>query len=125
MGNCNGDCKNVDPTTIDFFKISEDDKRPDGMWEQATLKNFNTVKATVPWDIASGNYMIRHEIIALHEANMVGGCEFYPSCINVQVQGGGDAYPSDTVKFPGGYNEQDPGIYLPNMYDSQQGVGNK
>ncbi|TIA98171.1 hypothetical protein E3P88_00832 [Wallemia ichthyophaga] len=122
MGNCNGDCKNVDPTTIDFFKISEDDKRPDGMWEQATLKNFNTVKATVPWDIASGNYMIRHEIIALHEANMVGGCEFYPSCINVQVQGGGDAYPSDTVKFPGGYNEQDPGIYLPNMYDSQQGI---
>lgn len=122
MGNCYDDCNNVDPASVDFFKIAEDDKREDGVWEQASLKEFNTAKARVPWNIAPGNYLIRHEIIALHQANEVGGCEFYPACVNVVVQGEGDVYPGDTVKFPGAYDAEEPGIYTPALYDSQEGV---
>ncbi|TIB85903.1 hypothetical protein E3Q06_01754 [Wallemia mellicola] len=122
MGNCYDDCNNVDPTTVDFFKISEQDMREDGQWEQASLVDFATAKSKIPGNIQPGNYIIRHEIIALHNANEVGGCEFYPSCTNVYVNSDGDSVPGDTVRFPGGYDPEEAGIYTPELYNQQEGL---
>ena len=49
------------------------------------------------------------------------GCEFYPSCTTVYVTGDGSAVPPDTARFPGAYSPDDPGIYLPDIYDTQEG----
>ena len=64
--------------------------------------------------------MIRHEIIALHLATTFGKAEFYPSCSQIKVGGSetGAPNPDECVKFPGAYNDDDPGIYDPNVFDA-------
>ncbi|KAJ3722055.1 glycosyl hydrolase family 61-domain-containing protein [Lentinula guzmanii] len=67
-----------------------------------------------------GNYLIRHEIIALHLATELGGAEFYPACSQVKVGGSqtGMATDSEMVLLPGAYTDTDPGIYDPDVYSS-------
>jgi len=63
-----------------------------------------TVK--IPAGLANGDYILRHEIIALHEGNNPRmGPEFYPSCINIRVSGGAAAFKvtGQGVTFPAGY----------------------
>ncbi len=69
----------------------------------------------LPEDLAPGDYLIRHEIIALHLAVSKGGAEFYPSCTQVRVSGDGSGKPQDTVTFPGAYSDSDPGIFDPEV----------
>lgn len=71
---------------------------------------------TVPSYLASGQYIIRHEIIALHAAYTYPGAQVYPSCIQVQVTGSGTKTPSSSylVAFPGAYTASTPGI----VYDA-------
>lgn len=82
---------------------------------------MNGVVATVPLpkNLAPGNYVIRHEIIALHLATTFGKAEFYPSCSQIKVGGSGTGVPNsnELVTFPGGYSDSDPGIYDPNVFD--------
>jgi hypothetical protein len=49
----------------------------------------------------------------------MGGAEFYPACSQLQVGGSGTGKPtaSELVTFPGGYQDNDPGIYDPTVYD--------
>ena len=42
----------------------------------------------IPKGIENGDYIMRHEIIALHLANQKGGAEFYSSCFQLRVTGG-------------------------------------
>lgn len=56
--------------------------------------------------------MVRHEIVALHIAESLGGAEFYPSCTQVKLGGNGSGTVQDTVKFPGAYSDKDPGILI-------------
>jgi hypothetical protein len=78
--------------------------------------NGKPVSVTLPTNIAAGDYLIRHEIIALHLAMTLGGAEFYPSCTQVRIGGSQTGTPDQTVLFPGGYNDNDPGIFDPNVY---------
>ncbi|KAF8749111.1 Glycoside Hydrolase Family 61 [Rhizoctonia solani] len=66
--------------------------------------------------LLTGQYLLRAEVIALHVASSVGGAQFYMSCYQLQVTGGGSASPA-TVKFPGAYKATDPGILF-NLYGS-------
>jgi hypothetical protein len=77
--------------------------------------NGQPANVTLPSNIAPGNYIIRHEIIALHLANEMGGAEFYPSCSQLNISGTGTGAPTskDLVSFPGAYSDTDPGIYVP------------
>jgi cellulase len=65
----------------------------------------------IPADIAPGDYLLRAEVIALHTAGSSGGAQFYMSCYQLTVSGGGAAAPA-TVKFPGAYKASDPGILV-------------
>ena len=71
---------------------------------------------TLPNEIAPGDYLVRHEIIALHLAVTQGGAEFYPSCTQIRVGGSQTGTPNQTVSFPGAYNDNDPGIYDTSIY---------
>lgn len=65
----------------------------------------------IPADIPSGDYLLRAEALALHTAGQAGGAQFYMSCYQITVEGGGNASPA-TVRFPGAYSASDPGIRI-------------
>ena len=79
--------------------------------------NGKSYSTNIPNGLASGQYLIRHEIIALHLAVTMGGAEFYPSCSQVNVRGSqvSVASANELVSFPGAYSDSDPGIYDPNV----------
>lgn len=79
--------------------------------------NGKSYSTNIPNGLASGQYLIRHEIIALHLAVTMGGAEFYPSCSQVNVGGSqvSVASANELVSFPGAYSDSDPGIYDPNV----------
>ena len=116
MANCNGDCSTVDKTTLKFFKIAEagliDDTNVPGTWasDQLIAAN-NSATVTIPSTIAAGNYVLRHEIIALHSAGDTNGAQNYPQCINLKVTGGGSDSP-DGVLGTELYKATDPGILI-------------
>ncbi|KAF8557185.1 glycoside hydrolase family 61 protein [Imleria badia] len=117
----NTTCDQYDPTNAEWFKIEETGLEPGNMtWYQQNIMNRSPANVTIPSTLKSGQYMIRHEIIALHLATTVGGAEFYPSCTQVNVGGSqvGVASASEEVTFPGGYSDTDPGIYDPTVFDT-------
>lgn len=66
---------------------------------------------TIPSDVATGDYLLRAETIALHAAGSAGGAQFYMSCYQLHIEGSGSAAPSGAV-FPGAYSATDPGILI-------------
>ncbi|KAL4809388.1 glycosyl hydrolase family 61-domain-containing protein [Aspergillus unguis] len=116
LANCGGDCTTVDKTTLEWFKIDEsgliDDSNVPGTWATDNLiSNNNSWTVTIPSDIASGGYVLRHEIIALHSAGSENGAQNYPQCVNLDVTGGGSASPSGTLGTEL-YTPTDPGILI-------------
>ncbi|CDO73875.1 hypothetical protein BN946_scf185016.g32 [Trametes cinnabarina] len=123
MASCEGTtCDQFDASGAKWFKIDEAGKKSDGStWVQQDIMNGGTYTMTLPNDIAPGDYLIRHEIIALQLAVSMGGAEFYPSCTQVRIGGSGNGVPNATVSFPGAYSDSDPGIFDPNVYNPGSG----
>ena len=122
LANCNGECTTVDKTTLLFNKIDGvgfiDDSSEPGIWaaDQLIAAN-NSWTVTIPSSIAPGNYVLRHEIIALHSAETADGAQNYPQCVNLQVSGTGtDSLSSGTLGTEL-YTPSDPGV-LVNIYTS-------
>jgi len=114
-------CDKFDSQNAQWFKISQVGRQSNGGdWVQQDIMNGGTANVTLPSNIKPGQYIIRHEIIALHLANSPGGAEFYPSCTQLNIGGNGTAVPSasELVTFPGGYSDTDPGIYDPSVFDT-------
>ena len=113
LANCNGACSTVDKTTLSFFKIDAVGITAPGSppkWATDTLiAAGNKWSFTIPASIAPGNYVLRHEIIALHNAENANGAQNYPQCINLQITGSGTAKPTGT-KGEALYKANDPGI---------------
>ena len=141
MASC-GDhtCVKFDSTTAKWFKIQQVGQKSDGNWAQADISSFFAIlfilspiltpsslcsvagapaSIDLPSNIASGNYLIRHEMIALQLAVSMGGAEFYPSCSQLTIGGSGTGKPQENelVSFPGAYHDDDPGIFVPNVYN--------
>ena len=72
--------------------------------------------AQIPSNLAAGNYLVRHEIIALHGANNANGAQAYPQCLNLRVAGGSVALPAGTAGA-GLYKSTDAGVNF-NLYTS-------
>ncbi|KAG7439421.1 uncharacterized protein BT62DRAFT_939028 [Guyanagaster necrorhizus] len=118
MTNCgSSSCADYDTNGTEWFKIDEVG-RTDGTWGQAALMTGTAANVTIPSNLAPGNYIIRHEIIALQLAQTEGGAEFYASCTQLKVGGSGTGTPSssDLVQLPGAYSDTDPGILI-DVYD--------
>lgn len=112
-------CDKFNGTTAKWFKIDQIGKKDGSTWYQQDVMNGKPVTLSLPTNVAPGDYLIRHEIIALHLAVTLGGAEFYPSCTQVRIGGSQTGTPNQTVSFPGAYNDNDPGIYDPNVYADQ------
>jgi len=99
-------------TSAVWFKVAQSGKTSDGKWAATDLltasKSIYTF--TIPPKLKAGQYIVRHEIIALHAASTYPGAQVYPSCIQIQVTGSGTALPTSFVSFPGAYTASTPGI---------------
>ncbi|KAI0181204.1 glycosyl hydrolase family 61-domain-containing protein [Hypoxylon sp. FL1284] len=106
-----------DGTGPNWSKIDEEGLGDDGKWAVDNLvANGGKKDFTLPSSLAAGKYLIRQEIIGLHEAdvafseNSARGAQFYPSCVQVEVTGSGSAVPDENFDFQTGYTSTDPGI---------------
>ncbi|KAI1814944.1 carbohydrate-binding module family 1 protein [Poronia punctata] len=124
---CNGPCDSVDKTTLEFFKIDEagildsssSSSSVPGTWASDVLiGNNNTWLVRIPANIKAGNYVLRHETIALHASGELNGAQNYPQCFNLQVTGKGSLVPEGVVATEL-YSPTDPGIevdiYVPGL----------
>ncbi|KAJ7505324.1 glycoside hydrolase family 61 protein [Mycena galericulata] len=103
LANCgSASCTQFDPSQAMWFKIQQSGRDATG-WVQAQLNSGAPANISLPSNLASGNYLLRHEIIALQNAVSQGGAEFYASCSQLNV--GGSA-------LPGAYSATDPGILV-------------
>lgn len=124
LANCNGDCSTVDKTKLEFFKIDGggliDDTNPPGTWASDNLiaKN-NSWSVKIPTTVKPGNYVLRHEIIALHSAENKDGAQNYPQCINLNVTGSGTDSPPGTLGTAL-YKDTDAGLQI-NIYQKLSG----
>ncbi|KFY27307.1 hypothetical protein V493_03579 [Pseudogymnoascus sp. VKM F-4281 (FW-2241)] len=80
-----------------------------GNWPSSGL---TTLGFTIPKATPSGDYIARIEHIGLHSAGQRNGAQFYLSCGQITVTGGGSGSPSPLVSFPGAYSASDPGILI-------------
>ncbi|KAK0730303.1 glycoside hydrolase [Lasiosphaeris hirsuta] len=113
MFKCDGEFASCSGDGKGWFKIDEM-----GMWggvldsnnwgTAIVVKNLKWSSA-IPSNIAPGNYIIRHELLALHQANTP---QFYAECAQLVVTGDGTATPPADFLYPiPGYAPQsDPGI---------------
>lgn len=121
LAKCDGECEDATADTLKWFKIDAtglvDDTTIPGTWGSDNLiANNNSYSVTIPSSIASGNYVARHEIIALHSASTSGGAQNYPQCINLVVTSSGTDEP-EGVLGTSLYTASDAGI-LVNIYQS-------
>lgn len=122
---CKGDCTKVNKNKLKWFKIAELGQislgagvGTPGVWAATQLISANgTWPVTIPRSIKAGNYILRHEILALHSAYDVGGAQFYPQCANIQITGRGRHIPPGVVGTSL-YNETDPGVHY-NIYNDE------
>ncbi|KFY89209.1 hypothetical protein V500_05871 [Pseudogymnoascus sp. VKM F-4518 (FW-2643)] len=108
MAKCEPDCGHFTGNEGDvWFKI--DEAAYGTMWATQTLfDQDNKWYSKVPECLAPGEYLVRHEIIALSGCASENKCQFYPSCAQVKVEGDGTVVPStDLIAFPGGYKFAD------------------
>ncbi|RDW73012.1 putative endo-beta-1,4-glucanase D [Coleophoma cylindrospora] len=106
-----------------WVKLAEDGY--DGTtWAVDTLiANKGKHSVTLPSSLAAGKYLLRGEIIALHEAdtaysaNSARGAQFYMECVQIEVTSGGSTTLPSGVAIPGAYTYTDPGVVF-NLYGS-------
>ncbi|KAJ8522092.1 hypothetical protein ONZ45_g1308 [Pleurotus djamor] len=80
MAKCPGDCSTwKGDSGTPWFKISQSVYN-NGQWaSDALAQNNASYTVRIPRNITPGNYLLRHENLALHAASNVGGAQFYPS----------------------------------------------
>ncbi|KAJ3545785.1 hypothetical protein NMY22_g2296 [Coprinellus aureogranulatus] len=121
MAKCPGACTSANSNSLSWFKIAEtgliSGTLAKGQWGNGLIMKNLAYNATIPRSLADGEYLIRHELLALHQANTP---QFYPECAQLILTGGGGVNPPSkyTVRFPGGYSMNDPGVRV-DIYSAQ------
>jgi hypothetical protein len=113
MTSCNGPCSSpsFNASNADWFKIGQKGLLwgtiVEGMWFQHEFQDWdggpNIWTETIPKDLKAGEYLIRHEIIALHIANKP---QWYPECAHLKVSGKGKKVPGKKflARLPGAWS---------------------
>lgn len=114
----NNSVKDFDGKGNVWFKISSDS--PSIIDGRMTWPNFekNFFNVTIPPCVQDGEYLLRVEHLALHDASRLNAAQWYMACTQLKVTGGtGTAKPSNLLAFPGSYDPNDPGIHMTVWYD--------
>lgn len=96
VAKCAADCADADKEALKWVKIDAEGYN-NGWASDKLIANNLTWSVPVPSTLASGNYVFRHEIIALHSASNANGAQNYPQCVNIEITGGGSDNPEGTV----------------------------
>ncbi|KAK1764351.1 cellulose-growth-specific protein [Phialemonium atrogriseum] len=121
MYKCAGAFHGCDGSGAEWFKIDAAGFHGDGTtvfldsetnsgWDIAKLVGGNKQwTSTIPAGLAPGNYLVRHELIALHQAKTP---QWYPECAQIVITGSGTSQPSASQKaaIPGYCKQSDPNI---------------
>ncbi|KAI1134244.1 lytic polysaccharide monooxygenase [Hypoxylon sp. FL0543] len=113
---CDGSCETVDKDALRFFKIDQvglvDGSEAPGLWgSDRLIANNNSWMVEIPRQIQPGFYVLRTEIIALHNASYEIGAQNYPQCINLQIVSNGTDLPSGVLGKEL-YDPNDPSMHL-------------
>ncbi|KAI0697879.1 glycoside hydrolase family 61 protein G [Cytidiella melzeri] len=98
-------------TGLKWFKIWQDGltASPRQWGSDRLFINQGNATFTIPSCIPAGQYLVRAEAISLINAETYPGAQFFMSCAQIEVTGGGHTQPA-TVSFPGAYTSSSPGI---------------
>lgn len=87
-------------------------------WAVDSLREAHGQHSVIIPNVPAGDYILRAEIIALHEAdalfskNSGRGAQFFPSCVQIKVTSNGpDALPKG-VAIPGAYTDSSSGVFF-------------
>ncbi|KAI0119789.1 glycoside hydrolase [Daldinia grandis] len=104
-------CTGAQKENLKFVKIAQAAWKSGNDWASDDLiRDQFKWEVKIPPTLKPGNYVLRHEIIALHGAYDVGGAQAYPQCINLRVSGAGSKSISGGVPATKFYKDDDPGI---------------
>ncbi|KAL8942026.1 MAG: hypothetical protein Q9211_001567 [Gyalolechia sp. 1 TL-2023] len=116
-GPCSVYMKKVDDAAADnnaagpgWFRIFEEDyDNSSGQWcTEKLMANDGKLSVNLPTDLAGGYYLVRPELLALHEADKSPpDPQFYVGCAQIFLQSSGSSVPKDTVSIPGYVDMQD------------------
>lgn len=90
-----------------WFNIYKDDYDQNAKkWcTEKLITNNGLLSVKIPGDLAPGAYLIRPELLALHQADKnPADPQFYVGCGQLFLTSGGSAKPKDTVSIPGHVN---------------------
>jgi len=101
-----GDCS--------WVKVAQDSYNKDigeKSWGTEILNSKCGKKSVkIPSGLRDGQYILRAEALALHTAGQTGGAQFYVTCYQLSISGGGSKKLPAGVRLPGAYRANDPGI---------------
>jgi len=85
------------------------------------IKAKGLISVNIPEDLAGGYYLVRPEILSLHEADKTPAQpQFYAGCAQIFLESSATGKPSNTVSIPGYVKAGDPGmtfnIYTPDPF---------
>ena len=96
-----------------WFKVMEDGyDSVAGKWcTEKLIANAGHLSATIPKDLPAGYYLVRPELLALHQADKTPpDPQFYVGCAQIFLNSNGSASPPNTVAIPGYVNMSTPAM---------------
>jgi len=114
MAKCpSGGCNGWTGTGTSWFKIDQvgliSGTMGKGSWGAGLIMKDLKWTVTIPASLPSGEYLIRHELLALHQAD---NPQFYPECAQLTVTGGGSGTPGPLVSMQSAYSGSDPAVLV-------------
>lgn len=115
MYKCAGTFAACDGSGTGWFKIDQMGMTAPPLtgtsWGTAVVEATLQWTSTIPESLAPGNYLIRHELLALHQAYTP---QWYPECAQLVVTGTGTSTPlgSYLAAIPAYASASDPGVYV-------------
>lgn len=112
---CAGDFASCSGSGKGWFKIDQMGMTAPPLtgtsWGTAKVYKDLAWTSTIPAKLTPGNYLVRHELLALHQSNTP---QFYAECAQIVVTGSGTESPSGDflATIPGYAPQSDPGIMV-------------
>ncbi|KAH7117702.1 fungal cellulose binding domain-containing protein [Dendryphion nanum] len=96
----------------EWFKIGLSGASDGQHWDSDGQASLNV---TIPKTTPPGKYLLRVEHFNIQP--YYNQTQMYVNCAQIEITGPGGGTPGPTIKFPGGYDPKDPGIWIPrSMY---------